>query len=109
LLTKTTTQKLFSISTKIFKFAPKPVKILNMREITIGVNETDYEFVLKVLQKLDVVTIIENKKAKKELQKKMLQERFIHAFKEAKLIEQGKLEAQDAFEFLAELEKEDNL
>ncbi|GEM_PF-1320696 len=80
-----------------------------MREITIGVNETDYEFVLKVLQKLDVVTIIENKKAKKELQKKMLQERFIHAFKEAKLIEQGKLEAQDAFEFLAELEKEDNL
>jgi len=78
-----------------------------MREITIGVNETDYEFVLKVLQKLDVVTIIENKKGKKELQKKMLQERFIHAFKEAKLIEQGKLEARDAREVLAELEDDE--
>ena len=42
--------------------------------------------------------MIENKQLKKESQKK-IQERFIHAFKQVKLIEEGKLETRDAREF----------
>ena len=78
-----------------------------MKEITVRVQENEYDFLLHLLAKLDFVTVLENKKAKKELQKKIITERLISSFTQAKLIEEGKLEGRLVEEFLAELEAEE--
>jgi hypothetical protein len=77
-----------------------------MKELVVQVKENEYDFLVKLLQKLDFVTIIENNKAQKELEKTNLRSQLTQGLTEAKLWEEGKLELRSAKDFLKELEAE---